>query len=85
MAINWKAKQILLGEAKWGEDKVEREVIRELIDKTPKVVPNVKEDWKIHYVFFAREGFTESAREEAKKYRALLLTLAEMEPNLRVR
>jgi len=85
VAINWKAKQILLGEAKWGEGKVGRQVIRELIEKTPKVVPNIKDDWVIHYVFFAREGFTESAREEAKKYRAILLTLMEMEPNLRMR
>jgi AAA+ ATPase superfamily predicted ATPase len=83
VAIDWQSKQILLGEAKWGEGKVGREVVRELIEKTPKVVPGSKEDWAVHYVLFAREGFTESAREEAKKFRARLLTLAEMEPDLR--
>ncbi len=85
VAINWQSKQILLGEAKWGEGKVGREVIRELIDKTPKVAPEQGAGWQIHYAFFAREGFTEPAQTEAKKYASILLTLAKMEPDLRAR
>ena len=84
VAVNWKSKKILLGEAKWGEGKVSREVIRELVEKTPKVAPDRGEGWQIHYAFFAREGFTDSALAEAKQYSALMLTLAEMEPDLRL-
>ncbi len=33
VAVNWQTKSILLGECKWGTDKVVREVVSELIDK----------------------------------------------------
>jgi len=82
VAINWREKQILLGEAKWGEGNVSREVIRELVDKTSSVVPDKGEGWQVHYAFFAREGFADAARAEAKQYSSLLLNLAEMEHGL---
>lgn len=83
VAINWRKQQILLGEAKWGEGKVAREVIRELVDKTPLVVPERGEGWQVHYAFFARHGFTDAARAEAKQYSSMLLTLAQLESGLR--
>jgi AAA+ ATPase superfamily predicted ATPase len=83
VAINWQAKQILLGEAKWGEGSVGREVIRTLVLKTAKVVPEGGEGWQVHYVVFARTGFTAAAREEAHSHHAHLLTMAEMEPQLK--
>ncbi len=83
VAINWQQKAILLGEAKWGEGAVGREVIRELVTKMPKVVPDQGEGWRVHYLFLARSGFTEPARTEAQLHQAQLLTLAEMEPGLR--
>jgi hypothetical protein len=55
IAIKWREKAILLGECKWGADTIGRSVIRELIEKTPRVVPG--EDWKVYYAFFARAGF----------------------------
>jgi len=39
VAVNWRPRRILMGEAKWGEGPVGREVIRELVEKTPKVIP----------------------------------------------
>ncbi len=51
MAIRWDEKQILLGKCKLGVDAVRRSVIRELVDKAPRVVPG--EDWTVHYAFFA--------------------------------
>jgi AAA+ ATPase superfamily predicted ATPase len=83
VAVNWKAKHILLGEAKWGASKVGREVIRGLITKTPKVVPEGGKGWEAHYAFFAREGFTAAARAEANQYRGLLVTLTDIERELR--
>ena len=82
VAINWRDKRILLGEAKWGEGKVGREVIRELVEKTSRVVPEQGVDWQVQYAFFAREGFTEAARTEAGQYPSLMLTLSEMEKGL---
>ncbi|MDP2975171.1 MAG: hypothetical protein Q8N45_03045, partial [Anaerolineales bacterium] len=41
------------------------------------------EGWQVHYAFFAREGFTEAARNEAGRYSSLLTTLAEMEPEFK--
>lgn len=82
VAIDWRGKQILLGEAKWGAGKVGREVIRDLVAKAPRVVPDGGRGFHIHYAFFAREGFTEGARAEAARCGALLRTLKQMEPEL---
>ncbi len=64
VAINWHDKAILLGECKWRVKAVGRSEIRELVDKTPNVVPG--EDWQVYYAFFARAGFTDAAGEEAQ-------------------
>lgn len=84
VAINWRKKELLLGEAKWGDKKVAREIIRELIDKTPLVVPDGGEGWRVYYAFFARDGFTTAAREEAEQFSSLMLTLPEMESGLKL-
>lgn len=81
VAINWQDKAILLGECKWGADFVGRSVIRELVDKTPKVTPGP--DWQVHYAFFAREGFTDAARAEAATIGAILVDLATLDGDLR--
>ncbi|MFN8492623.1 MAG: DUF234 domain-containing protein [Caldilineaceae bacterium] len=81
VAINWRAPAILLGECKWGADAVGVAVIRELIDKTARVVPGA--DWQVHYVFFARAGFSEPARAEAAKVNAQLVDLSTIDSALR--
>jgi AAA+ ATPase superfamily predicted ATPase len=82
VAINWGARAILLGEAKWGEGLVGGNVVRELVEKTGRVVPDGGAGWQIFYAFFAREGFTEVARQEASQVGAWLVTLQEMEDSL---
>lgn len=81
VAINWREKAILLGECKWGADTVGRSIIRELIEKTPRVVPGV--DWKVYYAFFARAGFTDAARSEAASVNALIIDLEALDADLR--
>lgn len=81
VAINWHDKTILLGECKWGVRAVGRSVIRELIEKTPKVVPG--EEWQVYYTYFARAGFTDAAREEAQKGNTLLVDLETLDKDLR--
>jgi uncharacterized protein len=80
VAINWHDKTILLGECKWGVDPVGRSVVRELVDKTPKVVPS--EGWQVHYIYFARAGFTDAAREEAQAVGAMLIDLETLDNDL---
>ncbi len=87
VAINWREKALLLGEAKWGTDAVRRNVVRELIEKkTPKVLkslPDAGAGWSVHYAFFARTGFTSAARSEAEAMGAQLVDLAQMDMDLR--
>jgi hypothetical protein len=75
VAVNWRQKQILLGEAKWTRDLVSRSVVRELVEKTERVVPEEGEGWTVHYALFARSGFTKAATAEAQESRALLIDL----------
>ena len=73
VAISWREKAILLGEAKWGTNRVSRALLRELTEtKTPKVLaalPERGDGWTVHHVFFARAGFTEAAQAKARQHR----------------
>ena len=81
VALNWRERAILLGECKWGVGQLGRAVVRELVEKSYKVVPG--EDWQVHYVFFARAGLTDSARAEAKALGAQWVDLATLDRDLR--
>jgi AAA+ ATPase superfamily predicted ATPase len=80
VAVSWHDKTILLGECKWGARAAGRTVIRELINKTPRAVPG--EDWRVYYAYFARAGFTNAARGEARRANALLVNLATLDKDL---
>ncbi|MFQ5433671.1 MAG: DUF234 domain-containing protein, partial [Anaerolineae bacterium] len=82
VAINHQSREILLGECKWGEGKVNRQVVRELIEqKGPKVRQELSsgEDWSFHYAVFARAGFTEAAAAELSARQGLLVDLAALD------
>lgn len=81
LAINWRTKDILLGECKWGQKPVGREVIQTLVDKTEKVLPGQMK-WRVHYAFFARSGFTPAAQALAQEHGALLVVLGQMEADM---
>ncbi|MBP8000077.1 MAG: ATP-binding protein [Chloroflexi bacterium] len=81
LAINWRTKDILLGECKWGKTLVDKDVIEALVKKTPKVLPE-EYTWQVHYAFFARQGFTERAKAVAATHRALLITLPQLEADM---
>jgi AAA+ ATPase superfamily predicted ATPase len=83
VAIDWRARRVLLGEAKWGAGLVGRDVVRDLVEKAPRVVPDGGRGWTVHHAFFAREGYTDAARIEGASVGATMLTLREMEPALR--
>jgi hypothetical protein len=82
VALNWEAKEILLGECKWGTHAVGRSVVRELVDKAPLVLPG--KDWQGHYVLFSRAGFTDAAQAEAASIGAQLIDLNRLDADLRL-
>lgn len=86
VAISWREKALLLGEAKWQESRLSRRIIRELVvEKTPKVLnalPDSGKDWRVYYAFFSRAGFTEAAQTLAAEYEAILVDLAELDKTL---
>lgn len=79
-AVSWRTRDILLGECKWGTADMGREVIRALAAKTGRVLPG--KGWQVHYVYFARQGFT-AAEAEAGGLDAKLVTLEQMESDMR--
>ena len=87
VAINWREKQLLLGESKWQADPIRRQVVRELIEtKTPKVLkqlPEKGDGWRVHYAFFSRSGFTAEARALSNTHNAQLVDLARLDNDLR--
>lgn len=90
VAINWHDRTLLLGECKWGVKPVDRSVIRELLEKTPKVVSTPAlssaehgQTWQVHYALFARAGFTDAARAEAADWGVMLIDLATLDADLR--
>ncbi len=82
-AINWKTHDILLGECKWGAERVDRQVARELIEnKTPLVLQDLhekSEEWHVHYALFARSGFTPAAVAEMQKFQGSLVDLKQID------
>ncbi len=81
LAVNWRTKDILLGECKWGQKEVGRSVIQTLLDKTEKVLP-ASFTWRVHYAFFARRGFTPAAQTFAEQHNARLITLVQIESDM---
>lgn len=78
-AINWRQRQILLGECKWGTEPVGRAVIRDLLERAPRVLEKLDGAWQAHYAFFARAGFTDAAQEEAAAVGATMVDLARLD------
>jgi len=80
--INWQTHQMVLGECKWGTGAIDKGTVRELIEtKTPRVLKQLAIDpqqWQIHHLFFAREGFTDAASLYARQQGIQLVDLAAM-------
>ena len=72
VAINWRTKDILLGECKWGRQAQGLKVVNTLLEKRDLVVP--AGTWQVHYAFFTRHPLTQPARVAAQRVDALLVT-----------
>lgn len=87
LAIHWAQRKILLGECKWGAQDVGVDVLRSLIEeRSPRVLTRLGgETWEIHFIFFARSGFTDAAQRFAETTGARLLTLNQIDLDLKNR
>jgi hypothetical protein len=83
VAINWESREILLGECKWGTDKIDRQIARELIDKKTSLMlldlPGMGQGWKVHHMLFGRQGFTDAAKTEMKGVGGLCVDLKQLD------
>lgn len=78
VALNHETQEILLGECKWGGSKVNRQIVRELIErKGPLVRQTLRngDNWSFHYAVFARSGFTDAASVELSARQGLMVDL----------
>jgi hypothetical protein len=66
VAINWTERAILVGECKWGDTAVDRQTVRDLIERTVPLtladLPDKGEGWQVYPALFARAGATPAAR-----------------------
>jgi AAA+ ATPase superfamily predicted ATPase len=69
VGVNSMEKTIFLGECKWQDRPVSRSVLRQLVAKTTEIVPK-RGQWRVCYLGFARDGWTEAAQQYANKISA---------------
>ncbi len=82
VAASRRSKRLLIGEAKWGDRPVPREVLTDLVKRSQRM-PQVAEGWQTQYILFARAGFTDATRDAARALNARLVDLSELEQGLR--
>ncbi len=87
MAVNWRERQILAGEAKWGEARVEHKIYVKLKERAQQALAYMRNDdddrpWTVHLALFARRGFTPAATAAANADGALLLTFEQIAADL---
>ena len=82
VAVNWQTRQILLGECKWGDDRVSRMVVRDLIgSKTPLVLqelPQGGQGWSVLHALFTRAGLTEAAAQELAAHGGIAIDVQQL-------
>lgn len=82
VAINWQTHQILLGECKWGDDRVSRTIVRDLIGvKAPFVLqalPQEGQGWQVSYAIFSRVGLSEAAAQELAAHRGIAVDVQQL-------
>ena len=83
VAINWRERQLLLGECKWGDAPISRKVLLDLLEvKTPKTVADLPDGgvgWRVHHILFSRRSFTEATRRLAEQRDVWLVSLSDIE------
>lgn len=81
VGINWRTKQILFGECKWGRQPVEHSVIDKLVNQSTKALPG-KGNWQQAYIFFARAPLTPAAQQRVTDLNASVLSVEQLEADM---
>ena len=81
VGINWRSKDILFGECKWGRRPVEKDVLQKLMKQSQKALPS-KDKWQSQYFLFARSPLTEAAKVEASDLGAEVISIGEIEADM---
>lgn len=83
VAINWQTRDILLGECKWSQRPVGRQVVRDLIEskaqRLRRELPQEGDGWNFHYALFSRSGFTDAAVGEMSARGGVLVDLQSLD------
>ena len=85
VAVDWPGRQLLLGECKWGDGRVDRQTVRDLIDGKGELLRRELEDgdsWRFHYAVFSRGGLTPAAAAELHAHDGLDVDLARLDAEL---
>lgn len=68
LALDWSNKKLLLGECKWGMEKVDHQVARNLTGEKTRLtlldLPDMGQNWQVYHFLFGRTGFTDAAQNE---------------------
>lgn len=81
VGINWRTKQILFGECKWGRQPVERKVINKLVTQSEKALPG-KGNWQQAYIIFSRAPLTSGAQQYIADLGAMILDVEQLEADM---
>jgi AAA+ ATPase superfamily predicted ATPase len=86
VAINWGERAILIGECKWSTERVDRQIVRDLIEgKTPLILqdlPDEGRDWAVTHACFGRAGFTPAARQLMDAHQGICVDLEMLDHDL---
>jgi AAA+ ATPase superfamily predicted ATPase len=86
VALNWRKRQVLIGECKWRQQAINRQMVRDLIERTaPRLkgdLPDNGEGWRLFYAFFSRNGFAPAAIEELDAHGGLAVDLETLDGEL---
>lgn len=87
VAVSWRQRAILIGACTWGTDRVDRQIVRDLLEITaPRVVqelPDAGAGWTVRYACFARRGLTEAARQLLAQHHGLAVDAEQLDRDLR--
>lgn len=78
VAASRRAKRLLIGEAKWGDDPIGRSILTDLFERSQRM-PQVADGWQTEYAVFARGGFSPAAQALAHERGVRLVELGEVE------
>jgi uncharacterized protein len=82
VAAQPREKRLFIGEAKWGEGQIGRNVLTDLVTRSQRM-PQVSEPgWKVQYGLFSRAGFTAATVAAARETEARLVSLPQLEAAL---